>query len=122
MVEAGSRGARGRCDKAGFLIDKQGKRIVDSGMKDRIRKRTYASPQSDEFYRIDEDGEKVEGHYDSDGYFIVEMHMRNVPGRCDKNGFLLSKSGQKIADDVIRDRLRVRSQLHSSPDEFEAKN
>ena len=92
MVAAGSRRA-GKCDKAGYMIDSKGKRIVDSGMKDRIRKRTYASPQPDEFFRIDEDGEKVEGHYDSDGQFVVAMHMRNVPGRCDKNGFLMSKNG-----------------------------
>ena len=89
-------------------------------MKDRIRKRTYASPQEDEVYRIDDNGETVNGHYNDDGYFIVDVHMRNVPGRTDKDGFMMDKNGKRIADDVIRDRLRVRAQMHPRDDEYEA--
>lgn len=90
---------------------------MDLSIKDRIRKRTYACPQQDEFYRIDDDGGKVSGHYNEDGYFIVNVEMRNAPGRCDKDGFMLDKHGKRITDDVIRDRLRVRAQLYPQEDE-----
>ena len=119
-VDPKERNARGRCDKAGFLIDKHGKRLVDYQMKERIRKRSYASAQPDEFYRIDADGNKVKGHYTDDGYFIVVVEDRNVPGRCDRDGFMLDSRKVRIMDDVIRDRRRVRGELYPREDEFYA--
>lgn len=63
-------------DQAGFLVDLHGKRVVDYQMKERIRKRSYSSAQPDEFYRIQETGEKLAGHYTKEGQFIVEAGSR----------------------------------------------
>ncbi len=42
MVNIEDRGeGEERCDKAGYLLAKNGKRAVNSQMKDRIRKRSY---------------------------------------------------------------------------------
>mmetsp|Transcript_21245 Transcript_21245/g.28486 ORF Transcript_21245/g.28486 Transcript_21245/m.28486 type:complete len:163 (-) Transcript_21245:2784-3272(-) len=101
---------RGRTDKAGYLIDKHGKRVVDYQMKERIRKRSYPSQQPDELYRIGEDGEKLHGRYDKMGYFIVDESDRRA-GLTDRDGYLIDERGLRIADDVIRDRFRVRNQM-----------
>lgn len=44
MVDPSERIAMRDCiDQAGFLVDQNGKRIVDYQMKERIRKRSYSS-------------------------------------------------------------------------------
>lgn len=118
LVDPAERSVKGRCDKAGYLIDRAGNRMIDFQIKDRIRKRSYPSEQPDEFYRIDADGNKVFGHYDDDGHFIVKVDQRGVKGRCDKDGYMLEPTGRRVSDDVIRDRRRVRYQLHPRQDEM----
>ena len=53
MVDPNERGG-GICDKAGYLTDRKGNRLVDYQMKERIRKRSYPKPQPDEYFRIDD--------------------------------------------------------------------
>lgn len=106
MVAPAERNVKGRCDKAGYLVDKKGVRIVDHQIKDRIRKRSYAAIQPDEFWRIAVDGTKTGGTYDKNGYFIVE-HSQRRPDLTDKDGYLL-QNGKRVLDEVIQDRLRVR--------------
>ena len=108
------------CDKAGYLIDRKGVRLVDYQMKERIRKRAYTKPQPDEYYRIDDNGLKVNGVYDLQGYFMVEMTEQNIPGRSDENGYMIDASGKRIIDEAIRDRFRVRATMRAMDDEFYA--
>ena len=89
-------------------------------MKERIRKRSYPKPQPDEYFRIDDNGIKVNGGYDLQGYFIVEDTERHAPGRCDENGYMLGATGTRIIDEVIRDRFRVRATMRAMDDEFYA--
>ena len=110
---------RGRTDKAGYLVDKNGKRVVDFQMKERIRKRSYPAQQPDELYMIDDDGEKVHGRYDKMGYFVVDESDRR-PGLADRDGYLIDDRGLRIVSDVMRDRFRVRQQLYPQDDEFYA--
>jgi len=86
-------------------------------MKERIRKRSYPAKQPDEFYRIDADGEMVHGRYENSGYFIIEESDRRG-GLNDRDGYLIDELGVRFVDDVIRDRLRVRGQMHAQDDEF----
>ena len=119
MVEPNER-REGYCDKAGYLVDRKGNRLVDYQMKERIRKRSYPKPQPDEYFRIDDNGIKVSGGYDLQGYFIVEDTERHIPGRCDENGYMLSANGTRLIDEVIRDRFRVRATMRAMDDEFYA--
>ena len=40
----------------------------------------------------------------------------------DRDGYLTDPEGKRIADDVMRERLRVRKQLYPQPDEREVVN
>lgn len=108
---------RGRTDRAGYLIDKHGRRVIDHQMKERIRKRSYPAQQPDELYIIDDDGEKVHGRYEKMGYFVVDESDRR-PGLTDRDGYLIDDRGLRIASEVMRDRFRVRAQLYPQDDEF----
>lgn len=67
---------KGRCDEAGYLLARNGKRAVNLQMKDRIRKRSYQSQQPDELYKILDNGEKINGQYNEQGYFIIDESDR----------------------------------------------
>ena len=66
-----------------------------------------------------DDGQKIHGHYDMDGCFIVEVNDRSKT-QTDRDGFLVDKRGSKIADDTIRERFRVRAMMSPQQDEFVA--
>lgn len=76
MVNIEERGMKGRCDEAGYLLARNGKRAVNLQMKDRIRKRSYQSQQPDELYKILDNGEKINGQYNEQGYFIIDESDR----------------------------------------------
>jgi len=76
MVNIEERGMKGRCDEAGYLLARNGKRAVNLQMKERIRKRSYQSQQPDELYKILDNGEKICGQYNEQGYFIVDESDR----------------------------------------------
>jgi len=109
----------GRTDRAGYLLDKTGKRFVDLQKKERIRKRAIQSQQADEFYRIDANGDKIQGRYEKGGVFKVVVNDR-APGRTDNEGYLVDERGVRIVDEVIRERLRLRAELRPQEDEFVA--
>ena len=83
-------------------------------MKERLgKRREYRQkkkgnkPQADEFYSYNARGEKVYGKYNEKGEFIVDMAYRK-PGTCDKQGFLLDKSGSRVVNSKIKDRMKKR--------------
>ena len=53
-------------------------------------------PREDEYYCIDAQGYRVNGRYDTEGYFIVDVSDRDVPGRCDAAGYLLDGQGYRV--------------------------
>ena len=53
-------------------------------------------PREDEFYRIDQHGNRENGQYDTEGQFMVDINDRDVHGRCDRAGFLLDAQGMRV--------------------------
>ena len=53
------------------------------------------------------------------GYFIVDQEDRRG-GLNDRDGYLIDERGVRVVDEVIRDRYRVRAQMHAQEDEFYA--
>ena len=43
-----------------------------------------------------------------------------MPGRCDRDGYMLDARKVRVMDDVIRDRFRVRRELYPQEDEYYA--
>ena len=67
--------------------------------------------QPDELYRIDADGDKIHGHYENLGYFVVASGDRRI-GLNDRDGYLIDERGLRLVDDVMRDRFHVRNQMY----------
>ena len=42
----------------------------------------------------------MDGDYDDNGFFIVEVSLRR-PGLTDKDGFMLREDGKRVVDEVI---------------------
>lgn len=63
-------------------------------IKDRLKRRRMKHvkgslrPKEDEFYAMDRDGIKVNGRYDGEGWFLVDMAQRGN-NRCDREGYLV---------------------------------
>ena len=109
------RNAPGRCDKDGFMLDKNGKRIADDVIRDRLRVRAQLYPSQDEYEAVDARGEKVRGKYNNHGYFIVDERDRKTQARfggqdsrarCDEDGYLLDASGNRVCNREIADRKK----------------
>ena len=99
------RNVPGRVDKDGFMLDKNGKRIADDVIRDRLRVRAQLYPQDDEVEAVDARGEKVKGRYNNRGFFIVDERYRKSQARfggpgsytcCDDEGYLIDSDGNRI--------------------------
>ena len=55
-------------------------------------------PQDDEFFAYDRNGTRVNGRYDANGWFLVEVNEREA-GRNDNDGYLLDMYGNKVYSD-----------------------
>ena len=58
-----------------------------------MRRQRYIKPQEDEFYAYDANSYRVNGRYDGNGWFLVDAAERDIPGRCDSDGYLLNYIG-----------------------------
>ena len=75
-------------------------------------------PSEDEFYRYDSDGKRVNGHYDAEGFFIVDINDRDVAGRCNSAGFMLDEQGRHVQDFMMGERISKRAYMLPQPDEL----
>ena len=80
-MAANERDVEGRCDNEGYLLDMYANKVFSDQMKQRLMKRknqrakTGNKPKPDEKYAI-VDGQKIEGHYEKSGEFVVAPAFR----------------------------------------------
>lgn len=72
-----------------------------------MRQQRYMKPGEDEYYANDGNGERVNGRYDANGWFLVDPAGRK-PGLTDKEGYLLDYSGERGFSSLMQQRLTKR--------------
>jgi len=75
-----------------------------------LKDQRYAKPEEDEFYAYDGRGERVTGHYDSNGFFVVDAAFRG-PGRTDSADYLLDYEGKRVYSAMMKKRLQRRKEI-----------
>ena len=81
-------------------------------------------PLEDEFYCYDGNGQRVNGRYDANGWFVVNPEERDNNGRNDVDGYILNYNGQRHYNQQMQERLTKRRQYRQKegnlpkPDEF----
>ena len=99
-------------DRAGYLLDPTKIKRVNKHMADRITTRNGRYPGEDEKFCKDHNGRKIPGRYNVRGYFKVtddQLRARLLQlGQVDAQGFLLDQNGDRIHNEEIGKRVKMR--------------